>query len=58
MGRVKDKSKGLEIELRADGWERFEAAVNVAAKSGPMRRTAKKVAVLGKSTPKRNGRRR
>jgi hypothetical protein len=31
-----------EIELRADGWERFRRAVAAAAKSGPKHRPAKK----------------
>jgi hypothetical protein len=30
-----------EIELRPDGWERFERAVGAAVKSGPLHRTAK-----------------
>ena len=31
-----------EIELRPDGWERFDRAVTAAAKSGPKHRVAKK----------------
>jgi hypothetical protein len=30
-----------KIELRADGWERFRAAVHAAAKSGPKHREPK-----------------
>jgi hypothetical protein len=30
-----------EIELRADGWERFRRAVAAAAKSGPKHRPSK-----------------
>lgn len=33
---------GDTVELRPDGWERFNRAVNAAAKSGPKHRTAKK----------------
>jgi hypothetical protein len=38
------KSKPIDtdkIELRADGWERFRAAVQAAAKSGPKHRPPK-----------------
>jgi hypothetical protein len=31
-----------EIELRPDGWERFEKAVDAAVKGGPKHRAAKK----------------
>jgi hypothetical protein len=31
-----------DIELRPDGWERFERAVGAAAKSGPKHRPAAK----------------
>jgi hypothetical protein len=34
-------AKKEEVELRPDGWDRFNIAVNAAAKSGPMHRTAK-----------------
>jgi len=33
-----------EIELRPDGWARFETAVGAAIKGGPKHRTAKTVA--------------
>jgi hypothetical protein len=37
------KSNQLEkLELRPDGWERFNRAVTAAAKSGPKHRVAKK----------------
>jgi hypothetical protein len=35
------KSLQREIELRPDGWERFNRAVTAAAKSGPKHRAAK-----------------
>jgi hypothetical protein len=28
-----------EVELRSDGWERFERAIGAAVKSGPKHRT-------------------
>lgn len=31
-----------KIELRPDGWERFQCAVSAAAKSGPKHRPVKK----------------
>jgi hypothetical protein len=31
-----------ELELRPDGWERFDRAVTAAVKSGPKHRVAKK----------------
>lgn len=34
------KTKRPRIELRPDGWERFEAAVRAAAKNGPLHRPA------------------
>src|SRR6478609_2494686 len=37
----KRAAKTEEVELRPDGWDRFKIAVNAAAKSGPMHRTAK-----------------
>jgi hypothetical protein len=33
-----------ELELRPDGWERFNRAVTAAAKSGPKHRVAKRPA--------------
>jgi hypothetical protein len=35
------QSSGAEVELRADGWERFKSAVRAAAKSGPKHRPSK-----------------
>ena len=41
MATAKSNPKaGEEIELRPDGWARFEAAVGAAAKSGPKHRIA------------------
>jgi hypothetical protein len=37
------------VELRPDGWERFEKAVDAAVKSGPKRRSAKKVTTKRKA---------
>ncbi|MGH9354248.1 MAG: hypothetical protein ACRD2G_19135 [Terriglobia bacterium] len=36
------KSKELDVELRPDGWERFEHAVDAAVKGGPKHRVAPK----------------
>jgi hypothetical protein len=33
-----------EVELRSDGWQRFERAVDAAVKSGPKHRASKKQA--------------
>jgi hypothetical protein len=38
-----------DVELRPDGWERFEKAVDAAVKSGPKRRSAKKVTTKRKA---------
>lgn len=40
MGSDDRKSGDADIEFRPDGWERFEAAVRAAAKSGPKHRLA------------------
>ncbi|MGO9171057.1 MAG: hypothetical protein ACLP7P_03710 [Rhodomicrobium sp.] len=40
MARVLKKQEG-EHELRPDGWERFEKAVDAAIASGPKHRTGK-----------------
>ncbi len=43
-----------EVELRPDGWERFEAAIGAAVKSGPQHRTATaRSAAKKKARPKR-----
>ncbi len=39
-----------EIELRPDGWARFEAAVDAAIKSGPKHRTTPKKTSIKKKT--------
>jgi hypothetical protein len=44
-----------EIELRPDGWERFNRAVTAAAKSGPKHRVKEKPARKVKK-PKTKGR--
>jgi hypothetical protein len=41
MAKPQKKTKGDEIELRPDGWERFGKAVDAAVKSGPKHRTIK-----------------
>jgi hypothetical protein len=43
-GNDKAKPPRVKSELRPDGWERFERAVDAAVKSGPKHRTAKKQA--------------
>ena len=44
MGMAKKASEKSndEIELRKDGWERFEKAVDAAIKSGPKHKVVKK----------------
>ena len=37
------ESNLAEIELRDDGWDRFEQAVDAAARSGPKHREPKRV---------------
>jgi hypothetical protein len=38
---AKAPKKGGEVELRPDGWERFEKAVDAAVKVGPKHKPAK-----------------
>ena len=45
------KPKLAKEDVRPDAWERFERAVNAAAKSGPKHRT--KTAVKRKATRKK-----
>jgi hypothetical protein len=40
--KEKPKPKPDEIELRPDGWERFEKAVDAAVKSGPKPKAPRK----------------
>jgi hypothetical protein len=42
------KPKEPKIELREDGWERFQHAVDAAVKSGPKHRPSKKTPSLQK----------
>jgi hypothetical protein len=42
MDEKTTKPQRDEIELRPDGWERFEKAIDVAVKAGPKHRTAPK----------------
>jgi hypothetical protein len=42
-----------ELELRPDGWERFDRAVTAAAKSGPKHRVTEKPKAKKKSVGKR-----
>jgi hypothetical protein len=43
-----------ELELRPDGWERFDRAVTAAAKSGPKHRTKPHAEMkIGKKAKKR-----
>jgi hypothetical protein len=46
--RSTDKIK--DSDLRPDGWERFEAAVDAAIKSGPKHRTSTKPRLAKKKT--------
>lgn len=43
--------KTKDVELRPDGWERFEKAVDAAVKAGPKHRAANKSRVA-KRAPK------
>jgi len=40
MSKAKESMQKNEPELRPDGWERFEKAVDAAIKSGPKHKTA------------------
>jgi hypothetical protein len=40
--------KTTDIELRLDGWERFQRAVSAAVKGGPKHRSEKSKAKTGK----------
>jgi hypothetical protein len=40
MVMAKSQKPEAEIELRPDGWERFEKAVDAAVRVSPQRRTA------------------
>jgi hypothetical protein len=42
MATSKKSSELSEVELRPDGWERFDRAVTAAAKSGPKHRQSDK----------------
>jgi hypothetical protein len=44
-----------EVELRPDGWERFDRAVTAAAKSGPKHRLAKKKKTTAQGKTKKAG---
>jgi len=46
---IKRTNDNRNIELRSDGWERFQRAVSAAAKSGPKHRPVKK-----QKQPKKN----
>jgi hypothetical protein len=53
---AKNPAKESDVELRPDGWERFDRAVTAAAKSGPKHRVAekkKKAKKASKDKPKR-----
>jgi len=47
MNKIKD-----EIELRPDGWDRFQTAVDAAVKSGPKHRPPKLSARSNRAKPK------
>ena len=53
MKKIK-KDQTDEIELRPDGWERFERAVDAAVVAGPKSRNVTRKAPL-KSAPPRSG---
>jgi hypothetical protein len=54
MTKTPTKSKS-EPELRPDGWERFEKAVDAAIKSGPKHRETSKKAPPKKSQAAQKG---
>jgi hypothetical protein len=49
------KAPKTEIELRPDGWERFDRAITAAVKSGPKHRVAKKPKAKMKKTKRSAG---
>jgi hypothetical protein len=52
--RRKHPKSTSEVELRPDGWQRFETAISAAVKSGPQHRTGIKPSALKKTArPKR-----
>jgi hypothetical protein len=51
-----DPKKEKELELRSDGWERFDRAVTAAVKSGPKHRTKPKAKSKRASKPKSKSR--
>jgi len=46
------KPKEPEIEFRSDGWERFQRAFGIIAKSAPRHRKAKSKRDVSKASPK------
>jgi hypothetical protein len=49
---AKPDPKSEKVELRPDGWERFDRAVTAAVKSGPKHRVAEKKKKPTKPLPK------
>jgi hypothetical protein len=53
MARTKTAKVTADIELRPDGWERFQRAVSAAVKSGPKHRPEKSKNKTGKNSVSR-----
>ena len=54
MSSIRKRSKSAsEVELRPDGWGRFEAAVGAAVKRGPQHRAARPSAKKAQKTAKK-----
>jgi len=51
---AKNPVSAKDLELRPDGWERFDRAVTAAAKSGPKHRVAEKKKILKKKIEKKS----
>jgi hypothetical protein len=49
----KGERRSAEIELRPDGWQRFEAAISAAVKSGPQHRARMPAAKKAKKATKK-----
>jgi hypothetical protein len=49
MSKDRDKRASNDLDVRPDGWERFERAVDSAVKSGPKHRSTKEKAKVAPS---------
>lgn len=50
--KAEKKIRSEEIELRPDGWERFEKAVDAAVRTPPVRRITTPAPHKGRDAPK------